>query len=701
MSNKTRKHIWPVSLVMSIAIIGALAAFLVLASNPGDTQAHGAGDHPDTLFNVDCADMTNTQRGIHNGIHSELPLHGTMEPCPDMDPNDDDDDDVMMDGATITSSSDTGSATIELKLTVEVPAGGVPVGGAFVLYLEDDYQEPDSISASDVYFVSTPARLVTGNGSRVYATQNPEIDTDDHFTKDKKDIDIRVSVPDMCANNEAACEGANGLMAGHTVTMVIQKSAGIKNPPEEGKHSTGYLIIGPADAVPSSAAPHNQPFNVFTALPTWAKIGISDVDNSRGYEMTVTGTGFNNGTTAGAHVLGTRNLGFHVAKWWNTLNCAEMRDIMKAAGVSDVGDNYCFNYDINEDNYTYMRPDATDNTVYTALSPEAKDDVSDTVQKYGRCATIIEDGTGVGDALVGSDDKVTVTFEVTAPTFIPGNNNYICMVDGEGRASHRDVEDFNLEPSIKVVPSSANAGDTVNVFAQDFPNARSGFSELKIANQVVAFETSRAIGDDGSGTVTFEVPGGFEGVLRVDARWGDLNDADKCEVADGCVTEDSKITLAGAQLNVSKNEALPNETLTITGSGFGSQSCIPVANIRLEDVPVVVDDDSTANSGDCDVRMRSRFPTPASSWPPSSCGPRMTRTATPTRCSSPAPTNSAWKTARSTPPSANITIAEPTVKVTPDIAGPRDYITITGENWAVDNPDSDESPSITCPGGER
>ena len=42
----------------------------------------------------------------------------------------------------------------------------------------------------------------------------------------------------------------------------------------------------------------------------------------------------------------------------------------------------------------------------------------------------------------------------------------------------------------------------------------------------------------------------------------------------------------------------------------------------------------------------------------------------------------------------NITIAEPTVKVTPDIAGPRDYITITGENWPVDNPDSDVSPSI-------
>ena len=42
------------------------------------------------------------------------------------------------------------------------------------------------------------------------------------------------------------------------------------------------------------------------------------------------------------------------------------------------------------------------------------------------------------------------------------------------------------------------------------------------------------------------------------------------------VSKDSKITIAGAQLNVSKTEALPNETLTITGNGFGSQTCIPV-----------------------------------------------------------------------------------------------------------------------------
>ena len=41
MSNKARKRIWSMSLVMSLAIIGALAAFIVLANDPGSTAAHG------------------------------------------------------------------------------------------------------------------------------------------------------------------------------------------------------------------------------------------------------------------------------------------------------------------------------------------------------------------------------------------------------------------------------------------------------------------------------------------------------------------------------------------------------------------------------------------------------------------------------------------------------------------------------------
>ena len=119
------------------------------------------------------------------------------------------------------------------------------------------------------------------------------------------------------------------------------------------------------------------------------------------------------------------------------------------------------------------------------------------------CDGIIRNGTNVGGALVGSDDKVAVTFEVTAPTFKPGNVNYICMVDGEGRMSNTDVEDFNLEPSIKVVPRVRPTGDTVNVFAQDYPTSGRRLQTLLLAGrQDIRHRNSRqssVIANDGSG----------------------------------------------------------------------------------------------------------------------------------------------------------------------------------------------------------
>ena len=557
-------------------------------------------------------------------------MEPTAEPTQTMPPSLGEPADVMVE-----SSSTSASAAVELKLTIKLQ-DDVPVGGAFVLYLEDDFQEPESISAGDVYFVSMEPRLVTGNGSRVYATVNPEIDTAAHFTADKKDIDIRVSVPDMCANNEAECEGANGLMAGDTVTMVIRKSAGIKNPSEQGTHSVGASVLGPvadvddpmyrtdkvyakdSDAAMTAQAGNSEVIlgmrpttaheeSADVGLKTLAKIGLSDVDNSRGYEMTVTGSGFNNGTTAGVYVLAA--------------------------------------------------PGATEKP---------------------SCEMIVNDGTKVGGALVGSDDKVAVTFEVTAPTFKPGNVNYICMVDGEGRASSTDVEDFKLEPSIKVVPSDVASGDTVNVFAQDFPAGTGGFVELKIAGQVISGVSASSIRMDGSGEATFEVPGGFEGVLRIDAKWGSVN-------------ENSKITITGGDLNVSKTDVLPNETITITGNGFGSQTCIPAANITLDNVPVIVDEESISGSGGCagmsgvEVSNSGQFVATVILWPASG-------TSNPTLI--PGVHELSIEDTSGFGSSVDLTIPEPTVKVTPDVAGPRDYITIVGENWPVDNAENPSSVSI-------
>ena len=59
MTNRIRKHIRLAPLVMSIVIVGALAAFLVLANSPGAVMAQDPGG-------VDpCAGMTENERAAH------------------------------------------------------------------------------------------------------------------------------------------------------------------------------------------------------------------------------------------------------------------------------------------------------------------------------------------------------------------------------------------------------------------------------------------------------------------------------------------------------------------------------------------------------------------------------------------------------------------------------------------------------------
>ena len=671
MSNKTRKHIWPVSLVMSIAIIGVLAAFLVLASNPGETQAHGewveGEDHCPAVSDEIAHDIGGS---AFDHTCTEGPME--PEPPPSVDP--------MAPAAMVTSSSTSASSTVELKLTIQQLPMDVAVGGSIVLYIEDDFAEPDEISASDAYFVvSRPVQVTTGNGGRVYTTVDPVISTNDYFTPDKDDIAIQVFVPDMCPNATDNCEGDDGLNKDDTVSLVITKGAGIKNPSEEGDHSTGYNVL-PAThtgSVPSSPMATD-------ILHTRAKIGLSDVDNKRGYEMTVTGSGFNDGTTAGAYVLAHAR--YLTAKWWETLDCAGMK---AALGKADSATNEaCFHFDVDSSNMSYkLSEPLRAHADFQALSADDMKMYTDMVFTQHLCRIIVEDGTKAGGALVGSDDKVAVTFEVTAPTFQPGNVNFICMVDGEGRASNTDVEDFNLEPSIKVVPSSVATGDTVNVFAQDYQNNGQAFSQLKIAGEIIPssfVQSSRSIGEDGSGTVTFEVPGGLEGTLRIDAQWGmDPND----------VSKNSKITITGAELNASKTDVLPNETITITGGGFGSQTCIPAANITLDNVPVMVDEESISTSGGChnssgvEVSNSGQFVATIVLWPAGGNG-GTNPTLIPGTHELEVEDNSGFGGG------VSITIAEPTIMVTPDVAGPRDYITIVGENWPVDNPEGASTAAI-------
>ena len=607
MSNKTRKRLWPVSLVMAVAIVGILAAFLAWRPSRPTRRRTTACPAPRTAtIWVRWARLptTNDPDNDHDCAT------GPASPPP-TDPG----GNGGASGATLESSSTSASAGIELKLTIPNLSAGdaakLTGGGSVELYLEDEFNvddEDDGIDRDTVYFTASGGSNAedarsTSNGRRVYATDPVEIDTDGHFTADKDDWDIQVLIPDM--NTTDDYDGFDGPKEGQTLVLTFTKSSGIRNDSEAGTHSVGYSILGPNDD--ANDGPQMSTYKAFAkgdaamaahvgnsevmigehgsvsedaadvGLKTLAKIGLSDVDNDRGYELTVTGSGFNNGTSAAAYVLADQDTSYDLKA-------------MVAAGGADE-----------------------------AMA----------------CSVIIRDGHRAGIATVGSDDKVAITFEVTVPVFRPGNQNYICMVDGEGRTSSTDVEDFNLFDSLRVVPSSANAGDVINVFAQDFPTNAGGLTELKIANQVVWTPTMSSsdpnyvstkrdgINDDGSGTITFELPGSLngvalEGTVRIDVNYGGTK-------------EDGKITVTGSALRLSQGEVRANESITIQGEGFGSQTKIDPEDITIDGVGLHVDRDSLETGW-------SRSPTPASSWPPLPSGaPTMTAQI---RRSSPAPTPS-------------------------------------------------------------
>ncbi len=606
--------------------------------------------------------------------------------------------------AEITSDSTTSSGAPQLTVTFESLESSLPVGSSIVLYLEDDFQQPDSIPASSVFFVADQDRTrATGSGASVYAVNAPIIKTGAYFDEDKKDIAIQVLIPDLCTTDTRAvadtpddedCSGLNGPKGEQRFRMIILNTSGIKNPPEQGTHSVYFDVLGPADSIPTASnvrmrndalrkqdedadrSPMPEDTSEDVVL-TAAKITLSDVDNSRGYEMTVAGSGFNNGTSASVHVLntgGTKNMYL-----WDALNCPQM---IRAVGMTptgitatDMASPYCKMYA----GLGATEKAKVDGLDFTKGAPEAE-----------LCGAIILKGSREGSADVGDDDKVDVTFAVTVPTFKAGSANYICMVDGEGRMSNTDVEDFKLEPSIRVVPSAANAGDTINVFAQDFPMAGAGFTQLKIANQVITdFDSGGSIGQDGAATVTFDLPGSvggspLEGTVRIDARWGGVAPFD----TDKGISEDAKITITGSQLNVSKGEALPNELITLTGDGFGTGSGnhVMAEKITIDGVPLLIDEDSKNSNDEVDVSNAGQFVASVILWPDDDSGSNPTLIAG-SHTIEVEDENGFFG-------SVVIIIPEPSITVIPAVAGPRDVVSISGESWPVDNLDGAAPPAI-------
>ena len=190
------------------------------------------------------------------------------------------------------------------------------------------------------------------------------------------------------------------------------------------------------------------------------------------------------------------------------------------------------------------------------------------------------DGDGTRDggeldlcsAVTGNDDVVTCTFTVTNPPFAPGtgtdcsfgalnNCNYINAIDGRNNKSTQrnqadiDQQTFELEGQVTASPSTADPGDTITIQLRDFPQ---GNVDRVTVGGVPVAGVNETVPVSGEVNFTIDVPNGVptgtQALAVVEPVTGE--------------TRRTNIEVGGATLIPTPNEVVPNQRITLIGTGF-------------------------------------------------------------------------------------------------------------------------------------
>ena len=179
-------------------------------------------------------------------------------------------------------------------------------------------------------------------------------------------------------------------------------------------------------------------------------------------------------------------------------------------------------------------------------------------------------------ATATGDDIAECSFTLSNPPFDPGEDgNYINAVDGRNnkandggeKDTNSDLPVIELEPSMSVNPTQGSPGDNVNIQLYDF-NEGDMVTKIDFGRSFIVCDDdsgTRAgacpgswgtVGEDGGLSFSFEIPNGITpGIQQMRVYAGDADVDDNFAVGLG-------------SLQVSSSEVLPNQRISLTGSGF-------------------------------------------------------------------------------------------------------------------------------------
>ena len=518
-----------IALVLVFGIVGVIVAF-----GPLGVQAAAITDAPDSdpqgnkVTDVRVEAVPNTPNAVAKWTVQFM--NGDIMYHDHVDAN----NDGMIDDTETTNAADQNTNQDDNVLD-----GGTGKD-VIMIEFEDDVQFPSALSPSDVTITTnmvwegdgnTGMRTVVANPLNVNITKVSEFRGSQNRADTPPDETlVALEIPDMDESDNA--DGAQGIAPGATVTVVFSQTAGIKNPTESKANEVNAAIIetGMYDDDNDSDTPdifdisrttigqlsgykvqvatsNNGYFVVADGKAIIARrIILSDQDGPRGSTITVVGLGFRNSITA---------------TLWNDKNANGLRD----GGEIDLG-----------------------------------------------------------NALITGSDDFTTTITINNPPFnFELKSNGVNAVDGRNRtiipgrtymgavSGHTFTEDiprYLLESSIKVNPSTAAIGDSVQVTARDFEGGgqinKTG-ARISIGGVLVTDFEPTTVSPTGDAT--------FEMTIPNDVASGTQNLVISDSASNVVNTGGARfnMVISGAQLSVTPSEGLvPNQTVTLAGRGFST-----------------------------------------------------------------------------------------------------------------------------------